>query len=452
MSFRSAATSCALFALVGAMGAAMAGPSVFPTGVTTYDPTAAYNSDILYATGNATYLIDMDGNLLRQWNKSGMPARIIDPALAGGAKGEIGLQLSDVPKGSNLGGLGLVPGQQVMFRNQTIGYLDWSGQKIWDWGTQAPGGAALQHHDWQLLSNGDTLVLTNKVGKIKGFGDREMLDDVIYDIDKSGHTVWSWAASDHMAEFGFSPSDMQYLKSHTAADYLHMNDMQALGPNHWGKSGDSRFAADNILISSRNAGFLAIIDRKTGKIVWRVGPHWSLSQTPYDFGGKQSVPFALDRLSGQHDANMIAEGLPGAGNILVFDNEGESGYPPIPMPVVQGSRVLEINPVTQQVVWMYTGTKATFFSPYISSVQRLPNGNTLIDEGIDGRFLQVTPQHKIVWEYVSPYLTDFMKNPMNSIVYRIQAVPYDWLPAGTTHAEIAVTPPPRANFRVSSAK
>ena len=33
---------------------------------------------------------------------------------------------------------------------------------------------------------------------------------------------------------------------------------------------------------------------------------------------------------------------------------------------------------------------SNFFSPRISNVQRLPNGNTLINEGYFGRFFEVT--------------------------------------------------------------
>jgi hypothetical protein len=35
--------------------------------------------------------------------------------------------------------------------------------------------------------------------------------------------------------------------------------------------------------------------------------------------------------------------------------------------------------------------------------QRLPNGNTLINEGWFGRFFEVTPEGAVVWEYVNPY-------------------------------------------------
>ena len=35
-----------------------------------------------------------------------------------------------------------------------------------------------------------------------------------------------------------------------------------------------------------------------------------------------------------------------------------------------------------------------FYSPYVSSAQRLPNGNTLIDEGSDGRVFEVTTEKR----------------------------------------------------------
>ena len=56
---------------------------------------------------------------------------------------------------------------------------------------------------------------------------------------------------------------------------------------------------------------------------------------------------ALDQISGIHDARLIAKGLPGAGNILLFDNEGEAGFPPVPLKVTGGSRVLEIDPTNR---------------------------------------------------------------------------------------------------------
>ena len=172
----------------------------------------------------------------------------------------------------------------------------------------------------------------------------------------------------------------------------------------------------------------------------------------------RKVPRPLDRTSGQHDAQIIPEGLPGAGNVLVFDNEGEAGYPAVPMSEIGGSRVLEIDPVKQQIVWQYTGEDSggpgwSFRSTHISSARRLPNGNTLICEGQAGRVFQVTRDGEIVWEYVNAYpRTSKDPNTGRRVVsyqlYRAQPVPYDWVPAGTPHSEKPVTPPDNAQFRI----
>src|SRR5205807_3495731 len=144
---------------------------------------------------------------------------------------------------------------------------------------------------------------------------------------------------------------------------------------------------------------------------------------------------------------IIPEGLPGAGNLLLFDNQGEAGYPAVTLNVLSGSRVLEIDPAKQRIVWEYTGTdndrpQWTFFSAFISSARRLPNGNTLIDEGMNGRFFQVTPKGDIMWEYVNPVFArsgiagfrvagDRREEVLSNWVYRAQPVPYDWVPEGT---------------------
>jgi hypothetical protein len=83
--------------------------------------------------------------------------------------------------------------------------------------------------------------------------------------------------------------------------------------------------------------------------------------------------------------------------------------------------VLEINPVTLELVWSYTNPR--FFSTNISSAQRLPNGNTLVNEGVFGRFFEVTADGDVVWEYVNPYFgpsTAAVKAQQNGVfrVYR----------------------------------
>jgi hypothetical protein len=87
----------------------------------------------------------------------------------------------------------------------------------------------------------------------------------------------------------------------------------------------------------------------------------------------------------------------------------------------------------------------------------LLNGNTLVDEGMNGRFFQVTRDGEIVWEYVSPYfgrapLGPAGKQVLTNFVYRAQPVPYDWVPPGTPHGEHAVIPPDLAAFRVPTVR
>jgi Arylsulfotransferase (ASST) len=276
--------------------------------------------------------------------------------------------------------------------------------------------------------------------------------------------VWKWAAGDHLNEFGFSADGLRYLRERVARNpieiwgYLEINDLQVLGPNRWFDAGDQRFNPDNLMIDSRKGNFIAIIEKKTGKVVWRLGPYFPGSEYVQDHRiQEQTLPRPVDQLSGQHNAHLIPKGLPGAGDLLVFDDQGGAGFPPAALGIYAGSRILEIDPIKSQIVWQYTGENSgrpvwSFFSSFVSSARRLPNGNTLIDEGMDGRLFQITPGGDIVWEYVNPYpgrSTVDGKPFLNSLVYRAQAVPYDWVPEGTPHAERALREQDNAKFQAA---
>ena len=442
-----------------ALAPAVAAPSIYPTGVTRYEPARAYNSYVLFGDVTAkghpiSYLIDMDGHVVHTWPYAASPTKMIDPARIGGKKGVIGADVSHLSRK----GVGLIPGMPLVYENKEIGLVDWDGKVIWRGGSDGPGGGLHQHHDWARLPNGKMLVLGTWVHKIPAFGNRVMYDPVIYEVNRRGKIDWRWIASKHMNELGFTKRQLQMIYHTSVFDFFHMNDMEPLGPNHWAAAGDKRFAPENIMISSRNANFTAIIDRKSGHIVWEIGPNYAHSNGLFSYN---KVPGPITQISGQHDSHMIPEGLPGAGDVLVFDNQGEAGYPPAALKPTSGSRVLEINPVTKKVVWEYSGHNSNmpswdFFSPLFGSAQRLPNGNTLIDEGTDGRIFQVTPDGAIVWEYVSPYITGahYTKKRqliLGNLVYRAEAVPYNWVPAGTAHSQKSIKALIPANFHVSGA-
>ena len=70
-------------------------PRIYPTGVTVYDPKRAHNSYVAFsAPDGRTHLIDLNGNEVHSWPKFGFPAELIDPAVNGGKRGHLLVQLS----------------------------------------------------------------------------------------------------------------------------------------------------------------------------------------------------------------------------------------------------------------------------------------------------------------------------------------------------------------------
>src|SRR5215212_3641191 len=142
------------------------------SGVTYHDPNRAYGSFILYAGADGvTRLIDLNGVVRNEWPYPGVPARIIDPALNAGRVGDIGVQLTRLEN---------TPGG--IYGNRTVGQLSSTGEKLWEWGTEAPGGAARQNHDWELLPDGNRLILVAIPRQVPTFGPHIVGDQAIYEV------------------------------------------------------------------------------------------------------------------------------------------------------------------------------------------------------------------------------------------------------------------------------
>ena len=428
--------------------------SVYPTGTTIYAPDRAWNGYTVLSplATPAVVVIDMNGNVVKRWegynNSAGGPARVFPGGIvvaASGARPPHQESLELIQRDFE----GKVVWQ--FSKNEQIKTRE--GTTIW---------SARQHHDWQRESHpagyftpesapavegGNTLILTHADRMQPNVADVLLEDDRLIEVSWNGDTVWEWLASDHIDELGFAPDARKAIKAarsfnkaRGSFDWLHINSATYVGPNRWFDQGDRRFAPNNVIISSREASLLAIVGRD-GSIVWRLGPDFSQS----------SELRAIRQMIGQHHAHVIPKGLPGAGNLLVFDNGGSSGYgfaSPI-APDGTGafaratSRVLEINPVTLELVWSYANPR--FFSTNISSAQRLPNGNTLVTAGAGGRIFEVTREGTIVWEYMYPLFSG--ANASNA-VYRAYRVPYGWIPQLTSPTERRITPPALGDFRV----
>jgi hypothetical protein len=448
------AAACAALLLVHALTPTGVAQTVYPTGTTIYDPDRAWSGYTVLSPlqTQAVLVIDMNGTVVKRWdgfnNSAGGPARVL-------------------PGGFVVSASGAHPPHQESLE---LIQRDFKGDVVWQFSrneqiTTREGktiASARQHHDWQresfpagyyspestpTVEGGNTLILTHTNRTQSKVADAPLEDDRLIEVSWNGDVLWQWVASDHIDELGFAADARKAIASASGVnaargsfDWLHVNSATYVGPNRWFDQGDKRFAPNNVIISSREASLLAIVARD-GSIVWRLGP---------DFSESKELR-AIRQIIGQHHAHLIPKGLPGAGNLLVFDNGGASGYgfanPNAPAGVGSfaraTSRVLEINPVTLELVWSYSN--ARFYSSNISGAQRLPNGNTLITAGAGGRMFEVTKEGAIVWEYMYP---QFSGANASNAVYRAYRVPYGWIPQLMRPTERRVTPPALGEFRV----
>lgn len=442
--------------------------TIYPTGTTIYDPEKAWSGYTLMPIPKiGAVLIDMNGNVVKVWKDfQGFPNKLL-------------------PGGYCMGSLG-VRDNEYSYQDQTdVAQIDWDGNLVWkfnkkelieDEGHEAEW-MARQHHDYQREGNpvgyyvpdmecktdsGNTLILCHETIHNHKISDKQLLDDVFVEVDWEGNIVWEWRVSEHFRELGFSQAaknvlfrnpNQHFTKNGELGDWMHINSMSTLGPNKWYDDGDERFHPDNIIWDARETNILAIISKKTGKIVWKIGPDFTASRELRKIG----------QIIGQHHAHMIPKGLPGEGNILVFDNGGWAGYGAPCRTSKDGtkvdkrdySRVIEIDPVTLKVVWEFTGNvwggmipsigNTKFYSQLISSAQRLPNGNTMITEGSDCRMFEVTPDKEVVWEYYAPF------NTYDGYVYRAYRCPYEYVPQLEKPEEVPVERVDNKYFRMPGA-
>ena len=345
----------------------------WPTGVTVYKPDKCYNG---YTVVNpfisrSAHLIDMNGRIVHTWqcrdvDEEGDP---LYPIFVERQAGDAWMSLRWREPGK--AGRLWPPHPQ-----HSVAQLAWDGSVIWRY---APPDGTIPHHDVERLKNGNTLILMLRMEQLPHISERPMQNIMLVEVDPEGHTVWEWNAGDHFAEFGFS-DEARRLMHVKGGDIFHDNTATVLPGNEL-EHDDSRFAKGNILASQRNTNLIYIIDKHSGAVVWKWG------------NGE-------DQLVGQHHPTMLQNG-----NILIYDNGGRAGYP---VKYRFNSRLLEIDPLTEQTVWeygyeYYQRQSSKFLSSSWGSAQRLPNGNTFSLDTHKGRLFEVTPYGEIVWEYISPF-------------------------------------------------
>lgn len=386
-------------------------------GVFTYEE-AAYEGYTLLTPNSSmkSYLINNCGEVVNEWESEYRP----------------GLSSYLLEDGSLLRTAQVVSNsEQNSFSNGGFGgrieKYNWEGDLVWflPWATENMH----QHHDIEQMPNGNILIISweshsyaeaLEMGKLPNNAENPVWCLNITEVEPTGtsggNVVWSWSAWDHLVQDTdptlpnyaiVSEEPRKFNINYTsgsgatngagASDWMHVNSI------------DYNSALDQIIVSSLKFSEFWIIDHslsteeaatEAGDLLYRFG-------NPETYGRGTET----DRiLFSQHDAYWIEEGVD-AGKIMVFNNgknrpEGEySSVIVVDVPEFNGA-TYQINEGVafepSSYDWRYPEVlDAEFYAQNISGSSRLPNGNTLICEGPEGRIFEVTPDEEIVWEYIN---------------------------------------------------
>ncbi|MFT5165144.1 MAG: hypothetical protein ACI8P3_000368 [Saprospiraceae bacterium] len=388
------------------------------------DPTAYNGYTLITPEYTSTYLIDNCGHVVNNWEADQRPGSVAYLLENGNL-----LRTGRANIVYNAGGSG---GRIELF--------NWEGDLIWRYDYTSTDFH--QHHDVAALPNGNILVLAWEYHSIQDAEDNGRAPDLISNLgvwseqivelqpvgSDEANIVWKWSLWDHLIQhIDSTKTNYGIISEHpelvdlnfeanagggvlSGPDWIHLN---AINYNA---------DLDQIVVSSRHFDEFWIIDHSTttgeaasgdggnsgkgGDILYRWG-------NPQSYG--RGVGFNR-KLFGQHDVQWISPGLPDEGKILIFNNGLEraeglfSSIDIIDPPIANdGSYFIEEGLAfgPENLFSTYkSDPPEDFYSSNLSGVQRLPNGNTLICDGRRGRVFEITPDHKIAWEYQCPVRID----------------------------------------------
>lgn len=251
----------------------------------------------------------------------------------------------------------------VLFKDIGVARIDRDSNLIW----KRTFGA---HHDLAVSNEGEVFVLISEPRLLPRIDpEKVQLDDFVVVLSPEGEERRRYSIYDALNDSPFSDLINQCEPS---GDPFHTNSIQILEtiPETTPPLPEP-FKPGALLLSVREIDMIGLLDPESGLFTWtKTGP-WI----------EQHHPTLLD-----------------TGTITVFDNFGN------PEEEFGESRVVEYDPVADRIVWQYGGTADNFFgSRRRGNVQRLPNGNTLINESDNGRAFEITRDGEIVWEYINPH-------------------------------------------------
>ncbi|MBR9921590.1 MAG: T9SS type A sorting domain-containing protein [Bacteroidetes bacterium] len=290
------------------------------------------------------------------------------------------------------------------------------------------------HHDIEILPNGNILAIcwelkTDAEAIQAGrdpdnLPDGELWPDYILEIEPVGtdefNIVWEWHTWDHLIQdfdatkdnFGVVADnpfkiDINYTPD-GADDWMHTNaiayhpDLQQIVISV--PTFDELWIIDHTTTTQEAAGSTGGQSGRGGDLMYRYG-----NPQTYDRGTEDDKVLFY-----QHDTHWALEfleiGHPMYGKMAVFNNRvGEdfssaNAFDP-PWDMYEWEYTLDgdtYGPANFSNILYHPEDPTKMYSTGLSSVQYLPNGNTLICTGRFGYLFEVTPNDEIVWEYKTP--------------------------------------------------
>ena len=393
----------------------------------------ALDGQILFAPMDSTktYLIDRTGTVNHTWSSNffpGVGVHWID-------NGTI-LRTIRVGLGPGTGGAG-----------GGVQKVTWDGTILWEFRYNTNGH--LSHHDVLTLPNGNVLMIawetTTRDEAIEAgrnpssISTNGLYPDHIIEVHPTGSTsgtiVWEWHVWDHLVQ-DYDSSKANYGDVSDHPELVDLN-YQASSSSDWMHTNSIEYNEefDQILISVCHFSEIWFIDHSTttveaashsggtsgkgGDLLYRWG-----NPAAYQAGTTND-----QKLFEQHDASWIDEGCPGAGNILIFNNQAGqlsrySSVDEIVPPVNDNGEYYlasgsSYGPTAQ--TWRYTASPPTsFYSGHLGGAERLTDGSTLICSGEPGVFFQITTAGTSIWTYKNIYPGIATNN-----VFNIDYVPSD---------------------------
>ncbi len=364
---------------------------------------------------STTYLIDNEGDVVHTWasNFNSLAVYLLDNF--------------NLLRTNNIGNNSVFIGAGATGR---IELLNWDGDVIWDY--EYSSNQYCSHHDIELMPNGHILMIAWEyksasealtAGRDPLLSNTAMWPGHVIEVQPTGNSggniIWEWHVWDHLIQ-DYDPVQENFGDVANHPELIDINFVGGRELNHMNAI-DYNEELDQIMLSVNKFSEIWIIDHSTttAEAAGHTGGNSGMGgDILYRWGNPQAylAGSTSDRkFYNNHDAQWIEKGCPGEGNILVFNNgynrpEGDfSSIDEIVPPITENGTYAHTpgsayGPTTQK--WIYTSENQTdFFSSGISGAQRLPNGNTLICEGIPGTFFEVTEDKRVVWEYINPYPT-----------------------------------------------